>query len=145
MFLPLLPLLPLLLLVACSPKPTSVVERYLKAVQAGNLAEQNKIMCNAVPAGDKPPIQSAPAWTIVGEESRTTPVKAINPAFHYQAVTVKIGESTFVVDVWKTNDVYLEHKNAVDEIKRLGEFNDPAYDRSKWSAEESCVLVEEKP
>ena len=139
-----LAILPLLLLAACSPKPTSVVDLYLKAVQAGDVKEQNKIMCNPVPATDKPPIQSAPAWTIVGEESRTTTASPINPTFHYQVVTVKIGDNTFVVDVWKTNDVYKEHKNAVDDIKRHGEFNDPAYDRSQWSSEESCVLVEEK-
>ena len=137
-----LAILSLLLLTACSPKPTSVVERYLKAVQTGDVKEQDKILCVSGPAVDKSLIRSAPAWTIVGEESRTTDS---TPAFHYQVVTVKIGDSTFLVRVWKSDDIYKQHKDSNDDLKRHGvEFNDPVPNRSQWSSEESCVSVEEK-
>ena len=133
-------LLPLLLLVACSPKPTSVVDRYLKAVQAGNTVEQDKIRCVSGTGTTKSLIESAPSWTIVGEESRTT------DSFHYQVVTVKIGESTFFVRVWKSDDIYKQHKDSTDDLRQHGiAYEDPAYDRSQWSAEESCVSVERKP
>jgi len=130
-------LLPLLLLVACSPKPTSVVERYLKAVQAGNLAEQNKLLCVSG-AADKSLIKSAPSWTIVGEESRTI------DSFHYQVVTVKIEDRTFGIKVWKSNDIYKQHTDITDNLKQHGVEFDPAPNRSQWSSEESCVSVGEK-
>lgn len=134
-------LLPFLLslLAACSPKPTSVALRYLKAVQSGNTAEQDKIMCVSGAGTSKSLIQSAPSWTIVGEESRTT------DSFHYQVVTVKIEDHTFAVKVWKSDDIYKQHKDSTDNLRRQKiPYEDPAYNRSQWSSEESCVDVGEK-
>ena len=136
-----LAILPLLLLTACSPKPTSVVERYLNAVKSGNLAEQNKLLCVSG-AADKSLIKSAPAWTIVGEEQRKTDS---TPIFHYQLVTVKIEERTFAVKVWKSEDIYQQHRASTEELKQKGvPFEDPAPSRSQWSSEDFCASVGEK-
>jgi hypothetical protein len=133
-------LFPLLLLTACSPKPTSVVDRYLKDIQSGNTTDQTKLECVHGKDADKSLIQSAPAWTIVGEQQRS------KPPYSYHVVTVKIGDDTFHVRVWKTDDIYNQQIEGDKEAQSTGlklDFLTP--DRSFFSPEDYCVSVELEP
>ncbi|MGV0027936.1 hypothetical protein [Phormidesmis priestleyi] len=131
-------LLPMLL-AACSPSPSGVVDRYLKAIQSGNSDEQRKLSC--VTVGDiKSEIKSAPSWTIVGEQTRDA-----EEGISYKIVTVKIGDQSFEIQVWKTDDAYKTTHRVVERLKLKGlEIEDPAPERSQWSRETFCVSPQGK-
>ncbi|MCY7277652.1 MAG: hypothetical protein LH702_28925 [Phormidesmis sp. CAN_BIN44] len=135
----LISLFPLLLLTACSPKPASVVDRYLKDIQSGNTTDQTKLECVHGEGVDKSLIQSAPAWTVVGEQQRS------DPPYNYQVVTVKIGDDTFHVRVWKTDDIYKRQVESDKKLEKAGIKLSTAGARSSWSPEEYCVSAELTP
>ena len=76
--------------------------------------------------------------TIVGYDGDTT------GSFHYNMVTVRIKNRIFNIKVWKSDDIYKNHKNYSDLLQKHGRpYEDPAPNRSQWSSEESCVSVGE--
>jgi hypothetical protein len=128
------------LFVSCQIQPKSIVEEYLKTIKSGDIQKQKELSC-VLNSANTEPIITAPAWTIIGEEERTTDSSS-PPILHYQVVTIDINGTNYRIDVWKTEEAYKDHISFSEKLAAMSygsKYKKTSQDRSEWTSKEICI------